>query len=132
MDREGGSQNVHVCPQGGRGGQKTPKNCPHGLQMTPNLNVIFSTCTSDFGYYPIPHQLILQNSCVVAVVNGFYFLYVVKIFEFDYELSQKLFSSREKLIIFVWSFFTIETNEKIYVQTKFSSQIFCVEINIFA
>ena len=31
MDREGGSQNVHACPQGGRGGQKTPKICPHGL-----------------------------------------------------------------------------------------------------
>ena len=25
MDREGGSQNVHVCPQGGRGGSKKPK-----------------------------------------------------------------------------------------------------------
>ena len=25
MDRVGGSQNVHVCPQGGRGGSKKPK-----------------------------------------------------------------------------------------------------------
>ena len=42
---------VHVGPQGGRGGQKRPKNGPHGLCMTPNVNPGFSSisvCTTPF------------------------------------------------------------------------------------
>ena len=31
---------VHVGPQGGRGGQKRPKNGPHGLCMTPYMKIL--------------------------------------------------------------------------------------------
>ena len=40
----GGHSNVHISPQGGRGGgQKRPKIGPHGLRMPPYMDYIFSS-----------------------------------------------------------------------------------------
>ena len=43
MVRKGGQPKVHVRSTRGRGGQKSPKNSPHGLSMTPYALVVNDT-----------------------------------------------------------------------------------------